>query len=394
MKLPVDLDAEVVRLIRAKVIELPTYPGVALQLQRLIDAGSFGVDELVKLVEADPALASHVLRAANSAFYRPIQPITTLAQAILRIGATELSNIALAGTLGVQALIDGPLVALRRESWRRSVVSGLLCQTLAKGRRLDPGEAFLAGLLHDFGETIAYRTFEVILEHHREERPRAAEQWAQHAHAYHVELGMTLAADWALPDFLTEVVARHHDSDPTVCENPELMRLVMACDLITAHLFSAPSLEAAQLGALAGVSEAELRVLADVVPKFPSLLQSLDVPGPSRTPSLVIQDTPPPQEAPALDLVVSIVRRGHKEPYQAQQFTDSTVQVRGKVAVPLRQLVNVEIADFAFPATVTACSSEHGDCRLELKPFALDAKAMGRWKELATSTQRRAAQAA
>ena len=77
-----DLDAEVVRLIRAKVIELPTYPGIALQLQRLISAGTFGMDELVKLVESDPGLASHVVRAANSAFYRPIQPITTLPSAI------------------------------------------------------------------------------------------------------------------------------------------------------------------------------------------------------------------------------------------------------------------------------------------------------------------------
>ncbi len=386
-----DLDAEVVRLIRAKVIELPTYPGIALQLQRLISAGTFGMDELVKLVESDPGLASHVVRAANSAFYRPIQPITTLPSAILRIGASELGNIAIAGTLGVQALIDGPLVALRRDSWRRSLVNALLCQQLARGRRLDPGEAFLAGLLHDFGETIAYRTFEVILGEHPEVSPRPAELWVQRAKAYHVELGMTLSADWKLPNFLAEVVARHHDEDSALCENAKLMELVQTCDVLSARLFESTSLEAAELSSMGGVSPAEHAALLHLVPKFPSLLESLDVPGTSAVPSLVSQETPPPTETPDLDLVVNIVRRGQREPYRARQFTDTTVKVRGKATVALRQLVNVEIGDFAFPATVTASCTSNDECQLELKPFALDANAMGRWKELSSTAQRRAA---
>lgn len=387
-----DLDAEVVRLIRAKVIELPTYPGIALQLQRLISAGTFGMDELVKLVESDPGLASHVIRAANSAFYRPIQPITTLASAILRIGASELGNIAIAGTLGVQALIDGPLVALRRDSWRRSLVNALLCQQLARVRRIDAGEAFLAGLLHDFGETIAYRTFEVIFGEHPEVSPRPAELWAQRAQTYHVELGMTLSADWKLPNFLAEVVARHHDVDSATCENPKLMELVKTCDVLSARLFESTSLEAAELASLGNISPAEHAVLLHLVPKFPSLLESLDVPGANGSvPTLITQETPPPIETPDLDLVVNIVRRGQREPYRAKQFTETTITIRGKVAAPLRQLVNVEIGDFAFAATVTSSTSVNDECLLELKPFALDARAMGRWKELSSIAQRRAA---
>jgi len=118
---PFDLDEEVVRLIKARLIELPTYPGVALQLQRVISSDNYGLDDLVRLVESDAALASHVLRAANSAFFHATTPVTTLSQAISRVGAATLSNIAIAGTLGVEASIDGPLAAMRRDRWRRSL---------------------------------------------------------------------------------------------------------------------------------------------------------------------------------------------------------------------------------------------------------------------------------
>ena len=125
MDLPFDLDAEVVRLITSKSIELPTYPGVALKLQRVISSGNYGLGELAKLVESDQALATAVLRTANSAFYGAAAPLTTLPLAIGRVGANSLNNIAIAGTLGAQSSAEGPLASLRKDSWRRSLISAL-----------------------------------------------------------------------------------------------------------------------------------------------------------------------------------------------------------------------------------------------------------------------------
>ena len=222
MDLPFDLDAEVVKLIKSKSIELPTYPGVALQLQRVINSGNYGISDLAKLVESDQGLATAVLRAANSAFYASTKPITMLAQAIARVGANSLNNIALAGTLGVHGSMEGPLVVLRKDSWRRSLISALLCQQLAPSRKLAAGEAFLAGLLHDFGETIAYACFEVLLESHPESRPQNAATWLWEAQRYHLELGMALAAEWKLPEFVLACVMRHHDAELS----PALARLL------------------------------------------------------------------------------------------------------------------------------------------------------------------------
>lgn len=390
MGLSFDLDAEVVRLIRAKVIELPTYPGVALQLQRVISSQNYGVDDLVKLVEADPALASHVLRAANSAFYRAAQPITTLPAAILRIGASELGHIALAGTLGVQASMDGPLLALRRDAWRRSLVGGLVCQHLAKARAIDPAEAFLAGLLHDFGETIAYRTFEVILSEHPDTQPQPSSDWEARGRAYHVELGMALAVDWKLPEFLCDVVARHHDDDTSHCEQPNLMALVAFADVVCARLFEAPSLEGADLASIAGLQPADRVTLTALVPKLPALLQSLELPNAAPSAVCLISPTPPPVspiEAATLGLTVAIVKRDQRDDYDALSFTDTSIHIRGKRPLQLRHLVNVEIGDFGFAATVAACDGKEGHTTAELRPFALDKKGDEKWRRLVASAK-------
>lgn len=392
MDLPFDLDAEVVRLIKAKVIELPTYPGVALQLQRVISSENFGIEELVRLVEADAALASHVIRAANSAFFRATTPVTTLAQAISRVGASELSNIAIAGTLGVQASMEGPLAAMRRDSWRRSLIGALLSQELAKSRRLDAGEAFLAGLLHDFGETIAYRTFEVILEQHPESKPQNAAQWEWQAQKYHVELGMALAADWKLPAFLCETVMRHHEDDTSFCEHPKLVELIALTDEISTRLFDAPSLEAAQLPNLIGLSTTEREALSRLVPRFPSLLQSLDVPSASKPVESLVAPAAPavPASAPLLDLPITIVKKDARTSYRAVQVTDSVLRVKGATPQTVRHLVNIEAGSLKFAATVLLCTAADDGCVIELKPFAMAPDAQAEWKRL-VKTQKLAA---
>jgi HD-like signal output (HDOD) protein len=389
MHAPFDLDAEVVRLIKGKLIELPTYPGVALQLQRVISSDNYGLDDLVRLVESDAALASHVLRAANSAFFHATTPVAALPQAISRVGAAALSNIAIAGTLGVQASIDGPLAAMRRDSWRRSLVGASMSQSLARSRKVDPGEAFLAGLLHDFGETIAFRTFEVILEQRPDVEPLNAAQWLWHAQRYHVELGMALAADWKLPQLLVESVMRHHDGDTSFCDFPRLVELVALTDDVATRLFDAPSLEAADLPQVKGLTASEHETLAHLVPRLASLLQSLDVPA-QRNPAVASLVKP---EAPLvvtpgtqkLDYGVKVLKKDQADIYRALALSPRGLKIKGSTPQAERHLITVEIERLSFPATVHSCSAADDGCVIELKPFALSGETAMRFNQLVKS---------
>lgn len=388
MALSFDLDAEVVRLIKNKSIELPTYPGVALKLQRLLSGGDYGLDALTKLVQADQALATNAMRAANSAFYRSSAKVTNLHAAIGRIGAKELGNIAIAGTLGLSANAGGPLASLRQDSWRASLVAALVSQELARARQLEPGEAFLAGLLHDFGETIAYACFEAILEDHPDAASQDAARWQQEGRRYHVELGAALAADWKLPDFVLEVVTRHTDADVSGCAHPALVKLVAAASAVTARLVEATSLDTARLDGLPGLTRAEVEKLEGLVPRIPAFLKSFDdamadVPS-LEGPRLVAQPrTTLEGEVRDVTFPARIARKGEQqEAFRAVAWCPTGLRLSGAHPLPERHLVTIEVEGLKVFAMVTLCAASGAGWLVELKPFAMDRELAAKWAQL------------
>lgn len=378
-----------VTLIKSKSVELPTYPGVALELQRLISSGNYGLGDLARLVEADQALATELIRMANSAFYVGSDPITTLPQAITRVGANSLSNIALAGTLSVKTSMEGPLVALRKETWRRSLMSALLCRELAPRRRVAPGEAFLAGLLHDFGETLAYAAFEIALELHPGTAPQEATDWAAEAKRYHVELGMTLAAEWKLPEFVAAVVARHHDAEPSG-EFSVLIRLVALSDAVIARLEASASLDAVRVDNLPGVVASEVEPLRAALLKIPAFLEAFgETPRSAHkaaAPSLVA----PAPESPgmrAVDFALAVTTRAGKLNYRAKEMSRGALRMVGAAPQAERQLIHLELeGSTRICATVKRCeqSATEGFV-VELQPFAMDGAATAAWARLAAA---------
>ncbi|MDP3153999.1 MAG: HDOD domain-containing protein [Archangium sp.] len=387
MDLPFDLGAEVVKLIDTKSIELPTYPGVALKLQRLISSGNYGMPDLAKAVESDQALATAVMRTANSAFYGASKPITTLQLAIARVGANSLNNIAIAGTLGAQSSSEGPLVSLRKVSWRRSLISALLCQHLAPRRKVNAGEAFLAGLLHDFGETIAYACFEALLESHPGTLPQDADSWSKEARRFHTQLGTILATEWKLPPYVEATVQHHHTPQHATAEFSPMVQLVELVDVLVGRLEDAPSVGQVSLEDLPGVQRAEFEGLREVMLKVPAFLESFeDTSGPraKAKPSLV---APAPSsltpEAPTVDFEIIVTTRNDRRVYSATQMSADALRMRGTAAQTERQLIHLELKPGVKAcATVMSCVAVEGKFAIEVKPFALNEPARAEWNRL------------
>lgn len=364
-------------------VELPTSPAVALQLQRLVAGGGYDLGQLARLVAADQALAAQTLRVANSAFYRAPVPVTTLAQAISRIGAAELSNIAIAATLGARASVAGPLLALRRESWRRSVVHAVLAQALASGRRVDPGQAFLSGLLCDFGETLAYGVMEQLIASGAPALP--AEVWQREAATFRVELGMVLAASWQLPEFVSEVVMRHDSGELTGCEHPALVALVAVTGEASRRVLACEAAAELDLGDVAGLTDSERTRLGQLVPTLPGLLQGFEAPGPEPTGGTsAVAPAPSALSQPVwpVDFGVSVSKRERVDAYRARALAHDGLRVVGPQPQPERQLVVLEFEGLRINATVRRCETSEGVSTVELQPFAMEPAAQARWEQL------------
>jgi HD-like signal output (HDOD) protein len=80
-------------------LELPLLPSIVWEVMELTASDDVDTRKLSALIHRDPALASHILRVANSPAYMPSMPIVSLQQAVSRLGASTLGEIAFAITM-------------------------------------------------------------------------------------------------------------------------------------------------------------------------------------------------------------------------------------------------------------------------------------------------------
>jgi HD-like signal output (HDOD) protein len=185
--------------------KVPPYPAVALRLQRLLEGDRYSLADVSELVATDAALAATVLSAANSAVLGTGDPITSLSRAVSRLGARMVGAIALASGVSAAAVSPGVLLDVKFRVWRRTMTCALICRELAKTRGLAPEEAFLAGLLHGFGRSIAVRSLEQVLANQPAlELP--VDEWLTIAEEQRAALGRAVARSWQLPSPLAEAI--------------------------------------------------------------------------------------------------------------------------------------------------------------------------------------------
>ncbi|HET7753647.1 MAG TPA: HDOD domain-containing protein [Anaeromyxobacteraceae bacterium] len=297
------LDAAIVDLVSRQAVKVPPYPAVAMRVQELVRRDDYGLDELARLVESDQALAADALRVANSAFYSRGAPITTLPQAIGRIGAQDVGRLAMASGLGAHARAPGPLAALKRHVWLESLAAAALCQELARKRGLPVEEAFVCGLLHDFGKVLTVACIEEIVESRCVMvEPLPIDSWLEVVDRYHVELGVVLAARWELPPIVADVVSLHHVGAGAVlgAAEPRLVELVAAADEVVKLLTDGASISPDDLAAIPRLTDAERDLVARTLERLPGFIDSFEgiTGGAATEPCSRLIRVEPPEKAP------------------------------------------------------------------------------------------------
>jgi HD-like signal output (HDOD) protein len=139
---------------------LPSLSIVATQLIELASDDLCAVDDLARLIERDPSLTVRLLRLANSAFFRSDHQVTTVKQAIMRIGFDRLRIMGLSLSLR-DTFPMGRRGPMDYEAfWRSSLYQALLAQSLCiMLGSCDPGEAFVAGLTLEIGLLVFFDLF-------------------------------------------------------------------------------------------------------------------------------------------------------------------------------------------------------------------------------------------
>jgi HD-like signal output (HDOD) protein len=250
---------------------VPPYPAVALRLQRVLSRDSYAVAEVADVVATDAPLAATVLAAANSALLAGGAPITSLGRAVNRLGARTVGSLALASGVSALAVSGGVLQDVKFRVWRRGITCALACRKLAAARQLEPEDAFLVGLLHGFGRSVAITSLERLLKTHRPPRPLSAGEWLGIGEQHRAILAQTVAKSWPLPPSIAEAI----DPGATAGASP-LADLVLEADQLAADLDVGRMPQARAPG--------ETALIDELVSSLPATLEAL-APQASRSPS-------------------------------------------------------------------------------------------------------------
>ena len=203
-----------------RIKRLAGMPHVVLQLMDALSDENVGIGELARIIESDQALASKVLSLANSAYYGFRQQITTVERAAVLIGFQELQMLALgAGLSDVFDVRKVPSGFDGEGLWLHCFAVSWLARELALVTDYAvPGEAMIAGLLHDLGKLVLAThlsdEFSKILDLVNQGVPY--HQAEAQVKIFHTNVGYWLAKRWDLPEMYQEAIRYHHAPSPSL----------------------------------------------------------------------------------------------------------------------------------------------------------------------------------
>jgi HD-like signal output (HDOD) protein len=211
-------------LLRSPGFRPPMLPGVALDVMQLAQRPTVEFEEVVRVLEKDPLLASRVLSLSQSAFYASRSPIRSLHQAAVRLGLKTLRDLVLEASLHLKIFrapgYEKAMERLARHSSATAHVVRLVCRRTP----VDAEFAFLCGLLHDVG----FAACLLALSADPHWRGSTFEELAPVLDEVHQEASGILAQIWKLPEPVARVVARHTELRVGGEPQPVVAALVIA----------------------------------------------------------------------------------------------------------------------------------------------------------------------
>ncbi len=194
---------------------LPSPPTIAIQIINLVNQPEIEVKDFTKLLNCDPALASKILRIANSGLYAYPRKVESLQQAIMVLGLNATVTLALSFSL-VRSLKTTKGTGLDYKLyWKRALLSGTVARAVGATCELhEIEELYLASLLQDLGMLgldLAYPELYTSFEYNQACHDLMLQHEWGALEINHGAIGSWLLTQWNFPDRLRMAVAGSDD---------------------------------------------------------------------------------------------------------------------------------------------------------------------------------------
>lgn len=213
-------------------LELPMFPDAVVRIQQAMQKKEVDIDEVIKIIGSDPALAARVLRLANSAALRGSCKITDVRQAVIRMGFKlvqgSVVGFALRQAERNKNLTDAGRRALR-DIWHESVELAARCYVIARqNKKVNADEALLTGLLSVLGRLYIFLKSEEFGGIEYDELETILADW-------HPAIAKAIAESWSMPEELVFALETQLDTNPPPQEEATLSEVLSAARLFYQH---------------------------------------------------------------------------------------------------------------------------------------------------------------
>ncbi len=178
-------------------LKLPVLPLAVQKVLAINSNPDFSVNELSSLIHQDHTLAGHVLRVSNSSIYAGTYKISSLSQAISRLGRQAMVKIAVSITMQGEVF---QVIGFKDEIkyiWHHSLASAVYAQEISDIIGQPDPEMYMCGLMHQVGKPVLLRHIVEIQK--RIKILLTQEEMEALLEAYHKQVGFKLATAWKMP---------------------------------------------------------------------------------------------------------------------------------------------------------------------------------------------------
>jgi HD-like signal output (HDOD) protein len=216
--------------------ELPSAPGVYLQLMERLNRPDASIGEIAEIIEGDVGTSARLLQLVNSVVFRTSHEILTVRTAAGFLGLDVIKNVVLSME-AFQAFQKTP--SIPGFSLNELQAHCRLTAAIAGQMRLPAdvrNAAIVASLLHDIGKLVlAYkmpgRFARLVARAQAEQKPLhqiEEELWG----ITHAEVGAYLLGLWGLPLRVTEAIAYHHGPSSVPHQRFDALAAVYVANLL------------------------------------------------------------------------------------------------------------------------------------------------------------------
>ncbi len=199
--------------LRAKLdspdVAIPMLPDFAHRVIDMVSDEDVSVAQLSAVVSKDQVLASRLLGLANSAYFAAMSEISTVQEAIVRMGTAAVRTLVVTVCF-YSRMQDRNVYGDRgKPLLEHGIGTAYMSRLVAEWVETDEEEAFMYGLLHDIGKLVILKAaYDVRRQSGTTVPDEVLDEVMRDMHPH---VGAVVLRRWRLPSMLDEPIVCHHD---------------------------------------------------------------------------------------------------------------------------------------------------------------------------------------